>query len=66
MPFRLHVADDGARECWVQPELAPWEKPKKDPHERRPRAPDYLEPGAEETTELAAASDDAAGNDIAA
>lgn len=23
VPFRLHVADDGARERWVQPELAP-------------------------------------------
>ena len=41
--------------------------PKRNPHERRPRAPDW-EPdkvGAE-IAELAAASDDAAGGDIAA
>jgi hypothetical protein len=37
------------------------------PHERRPRAPDYWEPeAAAEIAEPAVASDDAAGGDIAA
>ena len=41
--------------------------PKRDPHERRPRAPDWEpEAAAAEIAELAAASDDAAGGDIAA
>jgi len=41
--------------------------PKRNPHERRPRAPDYWEPEvAAEIAELAAARDDAAGGDIAA
>lgn len=66
VPFRTLVHEDGTLERWVQPELPAWERGKSDPHERRPRAPDYLEPGAEETTELVAASDDAAGDDIAA
>lgn len=66
VPFRLHVADDGTLERWVQPELPDWERSKSAPHERRPRAPADWEPGAEETTELVAASDDATGGDIAA
>ena len=66
VPFRLHVGYDGRCERWVQPTLAPWERPKSDPHERRPKGPGYLEPGAEETTELVAARDEAVGADIAA
>jgi hypothetical protein len=65
--FRTLSNDDGTLECWQQPKLPAWEVPKRNPHERRPRAPDYWEPdeGAE-IAELAAASDDAAGDDIAA
>jgi hypothetical protein len=66
VPFRTIVHEDGAIERWQQPELPAWEVPKRNPHERRPRAPDYLEPGAEEMTDFAAARDDAAGGDIAA
>jgi hypothetical protein len=55
VPFRAIVHDDGRIECWQQPELQPWEVPKRDPHERRPRAPDW-EPGtAVAITDLAAA-----------
>jgi hypothetical protein len=28
-------------ERWQQPKLPAWEMPKRDPHERRPRAPDH-------------------------
>jgi hypothetical protein len=67
VPFRAIVHEDGTIECWQQPELSAWEVPKRNPHERRPRAPDYWEPDeAAEIAELAAASDDAAGDDIAA
>ena len=65
--FRTIVHEDGTLECWQQPKLPAWEVPKRNPHERRPRAPDW-EPdkvGAE-IAELAAASDDGAGDDIAA
>jgi len=65
--FRTIAHEDGTTECWQQPKLPAWEVPKRNPHERRPRAPDW-EPdkvGAE-IAELAAASDDAAGDDIAA
>ena len=54
--FRTLTNADGTLECWQQPELAAWEVPKRNPHERRPRAPDW-EPdkvGAE-IAELAAA-----------
>jgi hypothetical protein len=37
--FRTIVHTDGTLECWQQPELAPWEVPKRNPQERRPRAP---------------------------
>jgi len=57
----------GTIECWQQPELPAWEVPKRDPHERRPRAPDYWKPEATaEIAELAATIDHAAGGDIAA
>jgi hypothetical protein len=58
--------DDGTLECWQQPELPAWEVPKRNPHERRPRAPAWDPEAAAEIAELAAASDDAAGGDIAA
>jgi hypothetical protein len=53
-------------ECWQQPELPAWEVPKRNPHERRPRAPDWEPAAAAEITELAAERDDAASGDIAA
>ena len=56
----------GTLECWQQPELPAWEVPKRDPHERRPRAPDWTDVAAAEISELPAASDDATGGDIAA
>jgi hypothetical protein len=65
--FRTLVCEDGTIERWQQPKLPAWEVPKRNPHERRPRAPDYWELAvAAEIAELAAASDDAAGDDIAA
>jgi hypothetical protein len=33
------VYEDGTIERWQQPELPAWEVPKRNPHERRPRAP---------------------------
>jgi len=58
VPFRTIVHEDGTLECWQQPELPAWEVPKRNPHERRPRAPEW-EPGAAaaEIAELAAASE---------
>jgi hypothetical protein len=41
VPFRTIVREDGTVERWQQPELPPWEVPKLDPHERRPRAPEW-------------------------
>ena len=64
--FRTIVHEDGTIERWQQPELPAWEVPKRDPHERRPRAPEWEPGAAAELAELAAASDDAAGDDIAA
>jgi hypothetical protein len=65
--FRTLTNDDGSSECWQQPKLPAWEVPKRNPHERRPRAPDYWEPDeAAEIAEPVATSDDAAGDDIAA
>jgi hypothetical protein len=65
--FRTLTNDDGTLECWQQPELAAWEVPKRDPHERRPRAPEQEpEELAAEIADLTAASDDAAGDDVAA
>jgi VRR-NUC domain-containing protein len=67
VPFRTVVNEDGTIERWQQPELAAWEVPKRDPHKRRPRAPDYWEPEeAAEFAELSAGTDSATGGDIAA
>ena len=67
VPFRTIVHEDGTIERWQQPELPAWEVPKRNPHERRPRAPDYWEPeAAAEKAEVGAAADNAAGGDIAA
>jgi hypothetical protein len=53
VPFRTIVHQDGTVECWQQPELPPWEVPKHDPHERRPRAPEWgLETAAAEIAGL--------------
>jgi hypothetical protein len=53
--FRTLTNDDGTLECWEQPKLPEWEVPKRDPHERRPRAPDWEpEAAAAELAELAA------------
>jgi hypothetical protein len=60
VPFRTLVHEDGTIERWQQPKLWAWEVPKRDPHERRPRAPEW-EPAAE-IAEPAAARDDAAGS----
>jgi hypothetical protein len=51
VPFRVLSNDDGSIVRWQQPELPAWEVPKRDPHERRPRAPDYWEP--DEAAEMA-------------
>jgi hypothetical protein len=64
VPFRTIVHENGTMERWQPPELPAWEIAKENPHERRPRAPGW-EPAAE-IAGLAAASDDAAGGDIAA
>jgi hypothetical protein len=67
VPFRTIVHEDGTIERWQQPELPAWEVPKRDPHEKRPRAPEWeREELAPEIAAPAAASDDAAGGDIAA
>jgi hypothetical protein len=39
--FRTLNNDDGTIECWQQPKLPAWEVPKRDPHERRPPAPEW-------------------------
>ena len=64
--FRTLTNDDGSRERWQPPRLPAWEVPKRTPHERRPRAPEWEPEAAAEIAGLAAASDDAAGDDIAA
>jgi hypothetical protein len=64
--FRTIVHEDGKIECWQQPKLPAWEVLKRNPHERRPRAPEWEPGAAAEVAELAAASDDGAGGDIAA
>jgi hypothetical protein len=61
VPFRTIVHEDGTIERWQQPELPAWEVPKRDPHERRPRAPDRQPEALKaQITEPAAASDNAA------
>jgi hypothetical protein len=64
--FRTIVHEDGTIERWQQPELPEWEVPKRSPHERRPRGPDWEPEAAAEISAPATASDDAAGGDIAA
>ena len=64
--FRTLTNDDGSRERWQPPRLLAWEVPKRTPHERRPRAPEWEPEAAAEIAGLAAASDDAAGDDVAA
>jgi hypothetical protein len=40
VPFRAIVHEDGTIERWQHPELRAWEVPKRNPQERRSRAPD--------------------------
>jgi hypothetical protein len=56
------MAQSGVR-VLAATQLPAWEVPKRNPHERRPRAPDET---AAEITELAAERADPAGADIAA
>ena len=65
--FRTLTNNDGSPERWQPPRLPAWEVPIRNPHERRPRAPDW-EPraSAAEIAELAAERDDAAGGNVAA
>jgi hypothetical protein len=37
--FRMIAHSNGEIECWRQPELAPWEVPRRDPAEPQPSAP---------------------------
>ena len=39
--FRTLTNNDGSPERWKPPRLPAWEVPKRNPHERRPRAPDW-------------------------
>jgi hypothetical protein len=39
--FREIVYEDGTVESWQQPKLPAWEVPKRNPQERRPRAPSW-------------------------
>jgi hypothetical protein len=76
--FRKIVHADGTVERWKKPRLADWEKPRRDPAEPRPVHPVVAaqqrtarqrwraRQRARETATLAAARDDAAGDDIAA
>jgi hypothetical protein len=67
--FRVIVNDDGSTETWQQPELEPWEIPKTDPRQRRPRPPHYWEPKVAvetQTSEPVVAADAAVAADIAA
>ena len=66
MKFRTLTNGDATIEYWQQPELPAWEAPKRNPHERRPRAPEWKPEAAAEIAGLAAASDDVAGADVAA
>jgi hypothetical protein len=59
--FRTPTNDDGNPERWQPPMLPAWEVPRRTPHERRPRAPEWEPEAAAQIAELAAASDDAAG-----
>jgi hypothetical protein len=63
--FRARANDDGTLDRWQSPRLPAWEVPKRDPQERRQRAPQW-KPAAAEIAELATVRDDAAGDDMAA
>jgi hypothetical protein len=63
--FRTLTNDDGTIDRWHSPSLPGWEVPKRNPQERRPRAPEWEPEAAAEIAEVAAASVDAAGDDIA-
>jgi hypothetical protein len=39
--FRTRANDDGTPDRWQPPRLPAWEVPKRDPQERRPRAPEW-------------------------
>jgi hypothetical protein len=39
--FRAFTNGEGGLEYWQPPRLPEWEVPKRNPHERRPRAPDW-------------------------
>jgi hypothetical protein len=61
--FRTIVDERGVIQNWQQPELEPWEIPKTDPRERRPRPPIYWAPKVvveTETGEVVAARDEVA------
>jgi hypothetical protein len=60
--FRIIVQEDGSLESWQQPPLEPWEIPKTDPRERRPRPQVYWAPkvATETETSVVAARDEAA------
>ena len=77
--FRMIAHSDGEIECWRQPELAPWEIPRRDLAEVRPSAPQLAarrraaqrawrerHKRARETAKVAAERDDASGDDVAA
>jgi hypothetical protein len=39
--FRTRANDDGTLDRWQSPRLPAWEVPKRNPQERRPRAPEW-------------------------
>jgi hypothetical protein len=43
VPFNMIAASDGTVQTWRQPELAPWEVPRRDPAEPRPAAPELAQ-----------------------
>ena len=61
VPFPTTSNDAGTLECWQQPKLPPWEAPKRDPHERRPRAPEWEPAATADIAELPAPARAAAG-----
>jgi hypothetical protein len=77
VPLNMIAHGDGI-ECWRQPELAPWEVPRRDPAEPRPSAPEIAgqrraaqrawreRQRACKAVKSAATHDDAAGGDITA
>jgi hypothetical protein len=43
LTFRAFHRSDGSVDCWRQPDLEPWEIPRRDPTERRPAHPEVQE-----------------------